>query len=492
VSQAFGNTQALRDVSFDVAAGEIHALAGANGAGKSTLIKILAGVHRDYSGTVRLEGKPLEFRGPRDAVAAGIFSIHQELSLVGPMSVADNLALGTPQRMFGLARRKGARVWCQELLKRQQLEIGVDELVEDLPLGQRLLLEIARALSHDSKLLIMDEPTSALQEREAQRLFARLEQLRAEGTSILYISHHMEEIYRLADRVTVLRDGQHVLTRKSADIPQKELVAAIVGPGRSRSASAAPTEQSVGEGVRLQIQDLCVAGEGVRVRRASLSVRPGEILGLAGLLGSGASTLLLALGGAAKGPVAGAVRLDGKRVWLRSPRSAIAQGVVHLSADRGDTVLGAMSVRDNAMLSSLRHYSSLGVLRPSLATADIERHGGLLNLKAASLDADAGEMSGGNQQKVALMRCLLVKPRVLLLDEPTRGIDVGAKADVYGLIRELSGQGVAIVLSSTELDELAVLCHRVFVMARGRIVAEVSGAALEREQLLAKVMEGAA
>ncbi len=489
MSKTFGNTRALSHVSFEVRAGAVHALAGENGAGKSTLIKILAGVHTDYSGQVRVDGGLLRFSSPRAAVAAGIATIHQELSLVGSMSVADNLALGKPRRLLGLARRNNVRAWARTLLREHRLDVDPDALVEELPLGKRQLIEIARALSQDAKVLILDEPTSALGEQEAAQLFEHLERLRDAGRSIIYISHRMEEIYRVASSITVLRDGQHVLTRKIAELPEAELVAAMVGeqlPQRTQAIeSSPPAKQDV---PRLEARNLSVESSAGRVDAATLRAFPGEILGLAGLHGSGASTLLSALGGGARGRLQGAIFLDGGEVKLRSPRAAIAQGVIQLASDRNESVLAEMSVLDNAMLSSLRRHSSWGMLRRSRATAMVSQHAKTLKLKTSSVSALATELSGGNQQKVALIRCLLTQPRVLLLDEPTRGIDIGAKADVYRLIRRLATQGVSIVLSSTELEELCGLCHRVVVMTRGRIAAEFVQEDLKRQRLLTAMM----
>lgn len=490
MSKSFGNTHALTDVCFEIAAGEIHALAGANGAGKSTLIKILAGVHPCDSGSVLWEGRPVRFDGPRAAAAAGIATIHQELSLVGSLSVEDNLALVLPKPLLGASRRAQSRERARAVLQRHQLEVAPDALVEELALGQRQLLEIARALALDAKLLILDEPTSALQEQEAERLFNWLERLRAEGTSILYISHRMEELYRLADRVTVLRDGRNVGTERLADVSRDELVAAMVGEHLAPPATAleSPREKSV----RLEARDLHATSGSQRVHAVSLAVGAGEILGLAGLQGSGASALLATIGGGAVGPIAGRLHVDGVPCRFRSPRQAIAHGVVSLGADRALSVLASMSICDNAMLSSLRRYSAVGLLRRGQAMQEIEASARELKLKAASFEAPAADLSGGNQQKVALMRCLLAEPRVLLLDEPTRGIDIAAKSDVYRLIRKLAQRGVTIVLASTELDELALLCHRVLIMEQGRIACELSQGALTRQRLLAAMMGGAA
>ncbi len=489
LSKTFGSTRALSNVSFEIKAGTVHALAGENGAGKSTLIKILAGVHPDYSGQVRLDGGPLSFTSPRGAVAAGIATIHQELSLVGCMTVADNLAFGQQRGLLGLSRRRQASAWARALLDEHHLDVDPDVLVEELPLGQRQLIEIARALALEAQVLILDEPTSVLGELEAAQLFAHLDRLRSAGKSVIFISHRMEEIYRVASHVTVLRDGQHVLTREIAACPEEDLVAAMVGeqlPHQSETTSTSSADEQAAP--RVEARSVSVESTTGRVESATLRAFPGEILGLAGLQGSGASALLGALGGAAQGQFSGALFLDGKEVVLKSPREAIAQGVIQLASDRNESVLADMSVLDNAMLSSLRKLSTRGILRRSRAVQLVTQHATSLKLKTSSIDAPATELSGGNQQKVALIRCLLTQPRVLLLDEPTRGIDIGAKADVYRLIRKLADQGVTVVLSSTELEELCGLCDRVVVMTRGQIGNEFAREDLNRQRLLSAMM----
>lgn len=484
---SFGPTRALDDVSLSVAAGEIHALVGENGAGKSTLIKILSGVYRDYRGSFLLDGTVVPKHGPRAASAAGIATIHQELSLVPSLSVVDNLRLGQGQSLFGLRRDARDTEWARQILDEHGIEAAPDAVVETLPLATRQLLEIARALTKQGRLLILDEPTSALNEQDVRVLHQRLQSLRARGTSAIYISHHLEEVFQVADRVTVLRDGRHVLTARTDEISKDELVEAMVGTLRRRS-DGTRTSASGQTTARL-------AARGVRVfpgqpGELELSVRSGEILGLTGRSGSGASEVLRALAGDAPQDRRPKLTLDAAPLEATTPRTAIASGVVRLSADRADSVLAGMSVRDNAMLSSLRRFCRAGMLRRVLAAKPIDESAKALRLKAPSPTAEAGALSGGNQQKVALMRALLTEPKVLLLDEPTRGIDIGAKADIHDLIRGLADSGVSVVVTSTDLDELLWLCDRVIVLERGELAAELSRATMTRHALLS-AMTGA-
>jgi ribose transport system ATP-binding protein len=448
VTKCFGPTPALRGVSLDVLPGEIHVLAGENGAGKTTLIRILSGAITDHTGSVRLDGRPLRLQSPSDALRAGIATIHQELSLVGSLAVADNLALA------GAGSWRGRRAAAQRALALLDLDLDPDLPVEVLPLAQQQLCEIARALSQKARMLVLDEPTSALGGAEAARLFERLDGLRAQGVGMVYISHRLEEIYRVADRITVLRDGQVVTTRAASDLGPDALVSAMVG--RELATVRA------GEG--------CVEEETAFSLDGVHAVRRGEIVGLFGLQGSGTSDLLRG-------------RFD--------PRRSIAQGVVLLPGDRHASVFFDLSVLQNATLSSLARYCRGGWVIGAAERRAVEAQVARLRLATPSLDAPASQLSGGNQQKVALARCLLCEPRVLLLDEPTRGIDVGAKADVHALLRDLARRGVAIVLSSTELEELAELCDRVLVLAQGRVVADVSRADFSRERILALAMEAA-
>ncbi len=455
-------------MDLTLAAGEVHVLAGANGAGKTTLLRILCGVIRPDAGHIRVGGQTRRFASPQDARRAGIAAIHQELSLVGPLSVADNLLLDEPGA-FGWLRPRARRTRAEAMLAPMSLALDVDTPVERLPLSTRQLLEIARALAHHARVVVMDEPTSALSEREAERLFAEIDTLRARGTAILYISHRMEEIYRLADRITVLRDGRCVASAAPAELDAGALVRAMVGRDVAKSA-----RHSAASGrARVEVRDLRLGDA-----KLSLRVDRGEVVGVTGRRGSGVASLLSALFERAT------LRIDGRELTLRDPRRAIAAGVILIHGDRGRSLVAPLGVRDNASLSSLARFGRVWIDRAREAgavRASLERLGAVY----ASLDAPVWQLSGGNQQKVALARGLLTAPKLLLLAEPTRGIDVAAKEDVYRLVAELAAGGTAVVLSSSESEELARICDRVLVLSDGRITAELAGDALTREGIVA-------
>jgi ABC-type sugar transport system ATPase subunit len=485
LEKSFGRTAALRGVSLELLPGEIHILAGENGAGKSTLIKILSGVYSDYSGELRLDGVPVRFQSPADAARAGIATIHQELSLVGSLSVADNFLLFESGRALAPIDRAALRRRTAHALSVVGLELDPERAVETLPLADRQLVEIARALTRSARVLILDEPTSALSAADAERLFERLRAIKHSGTSVLYISHRMDEIYRLADRISVLRDGKRVFNRPLSDSSADEIVFALLGrnpdsvPQSSRASVAEPA---------LRVRSLSVPGA---VQGAAFDVHAGEIVGLAGLGGSGVKAMIYALFGAVDG-----ARLDatlGSTPFApRDPRSALRAGAALVPGDRTLGVFLDLSLTHNQTLSSLERYSRFGWLDRKREQADAAREQRRFSLQKADLDVSAASLSGGNQQKLALIRCLLTGPRLLLMDDPTRGIDIGAKLDVHRALRELASEGVAILFHSTELDELGSVCDRVLGVTRGRISVEMSGAAFDRQGLLAALMGAAA
>jgi len=492
IRKSFGSVEVLHGVEFDVLPGEVHVLAGENGAGKSTLIKILSGVYSSFAGELNVAGRTRRFARPSDAVQAGIATIHQELSLVPSMSVADNLFLGREvaarfgQVDFGLQEAEAARI-----LHAMDLDCSPRQLVGELPISVQQSLEIARALARDAGVFILDEPTSALHEHEVEALFERLDELRSRNRSIVYITHKMEEIYRLADRITVLRDGALVGTAEADDLPPEELVRWMVGRAiSSAGGEATPHDQ----GVALEVKDLRVAHPVVKdlavVEGISLALRKGEILGLAGLQGSGKSEVLHALFGALGRRASGRVRLLGEPFALGSPQESVERGVVLLTNDRKASGLAPeLSVTHSVSLSGLGRFCGRAgwIRRPEedRAVRSLTRE---FRLSAPSLAAPVRTLSGGNQQKVYLARCLLPEPRVLLLDEPTRGIDVGAKADIYELMRAWVVAGIAILLITSEMDELLTLCDRILVMRSGRIVAELPCGTASKDVVLAAAM----
>ncbi len=490
VAKSFGSTRALSGVSFDLRPGEVHVLAGGNGAGKSTLIKILSGAITDFEGELRVSGEMVRFDEPHSAVRAGVATIHQELSLVPSLSVIDNLFLGERRSLAApwLAARRLDEA--RQIL--EQVGVGVDprERVECLGLAKRQLIEIARALHQAARVLILDEPTSALSEPEAKLLFERVAELREQGKGIVFISHRLEEIFRVADRVTVLRDGRGVFSGAASELDEGSLVEKMAG--RSVERDSATAEGQPGP-VTLAVSGLGVpGGPGGRplLDRVSFEARAGEIVGVAGLSDSGASEVLLALFGAIAPRPVGKMTLSGDAYAPRSPVQAVSRGVTLLARDRSHSVFSARPVADNVTLTSLRRLFPHGLLSLTserrLATAMTNR----LALVAPSMAAPAGCLSGGNQQKVALARCLLSKPKLLLLDDPTRGIDVAAKADVHRLVREVAARGATVLVASSEFDELMTLCHRVLVLFRGKCRADLSRAEFDRERLLALAMGG--
>jgi len=492
VRKSFGPVEVLHGVDLEVMPGEVLVLAGENGAGKSTLVNILSGVHTDFSGEIALRGRPRRFTGPADAARSGIATIHQELSLVPTMTVADNLFLGNERTdRWGRVDFAAQEREAERLLEQAGLDVAPRRLVAELPVSTQQMIEIARALARDAALFILDEPTSALNEPEVEALFARIATLRREGRGIVYITHKMEEIYRLADRITVLRDGSHVVTAPAADLPPAELVARLVG----RELDTRPPEPATTRGAPiLEVRDLAVAHPVVPYLRlvdgVSFTLHEGEILGLAGLQGSGASDVLQALFGAAAGPVSGSVTLAGSPYSPGGPREAIERRVMLLTNDRKARGLAPeLSVSHSVTLASLPRFTRRGgwIRRRAArgAAEDVTRR---FRVGAPSLDAPVRMLSGGNQQKVYLARCLLTEPRLLLLDEPTRGIDIGAKTDIYALVRSWVADGIAILLITSELDELFLLCDRIMVLHRGRIAAELAGGSATKERVMGAAM----
>jgi ABC-type sugar transport system ATPase subunit len=493
VSKSFGATRALSGVSLSLYPGEVHVIAGENGAGKSTLIRILSGVYPSDAGELRLNGVAVQFREPAEAKAAGIATIHQELSLIPSLSITDNVFLARPGRAWAPVSRVRARADVRRLLAWLGLELDPDAAVETLPFSVRQLLEIGRAISEQARVLILDEPTSALSEPEAERLFVRLEELRGQGASIVYISHRMDEIYRLAQRISVLRDGALVLTSPVAELSQTDLVLAMVGRGSTREqgrAAANAVRAAVARSASaLTVRDLGCSAE-PRFDSLSFEVRPGEIVGLAGLRDSGAQNALRVLSGALH-PSSGTVLLGEVKYQPASPAAALASQVAFLPADRKDSVFPELSVLSNATLSALERFTRWGFVERRREREVVSARASELRVKALDLTAPASALSGGNQQKLALLRCLLSEPKWLLLEDPTRGVDVAAKREIYELIRAFAARGMGVLLYSSELDELCSLCDRGLVLFRGRLVASLGAGELTRARLLAALMGNA-
>ena len=491
IHKAFSGVEVLHGVDFTLPRGEIHALVGENGAGKSTLIKILAGVHRDHRGRILLYGREVRFGGPRDAERHGLAVIHQELPLVPHLSVAENIFLGRePVGRLGWLDRRAMRRAAVALL-REQLGVALDvtQAVTRLPIAAQQLTEIAKALSRQAEILVMDEPTSALSDTDSRRLFAAIRQLRARGVGVIYISHKMDEIYALADRITVLRDGQNVGTAPAADLPQDKLVHWMVG---RKIEQLLPQHAGTPGGERLRVTGLHLrlpGDERWAVQDASLHVRAGEIVGLAGLMGSGASELLGGIFGRYGAPQRGSTWIDGQPCADPAPREALRRGLALLTNDRKVSGLVlSMSVLHNLSLATLGQCKRGGLLSTRRERERCAPYVERMKLRAPSLGSEVAALSGGNQQKVVFARWLLTDPKVLLLDEPTRGIDVAAKADIYALLSELTAAGLGILLTTSELPELLALSDRVLVLHRGRIVLELERRQASQERIVRAAM----
>ena len=478
ITKAYLGVQALKGVDISVAHGSIHALAGQNGAGKSTLVKILSGAEAPDGGTISVGGRQVRLRSPQDAQDAGIQTIYQELSLVPQLSVAENVMLGgLPRKAFPGVDWASMRRQAREAIERVGFRIDVREAVGNLSVAEQQAVELAKALHKKARILLLDEPTSTLPPPDVRRLFDVLKGLAADGVTMLYISHRMEELYDLCDEVSVLRDGRLARTFSVAESQPSEVVTAMVGRSLERSLEAqALSGQKVprlGRGptgtVQMEVHGLTEEG---KYRDVSFEVRAGEVLGIAGLVGSGQSELASALAGA-RARTGGTVRVDSRPVPLSSPREAIRCGIGLLPQDRkAEGFIPDMSVAGNITLASLPMFSRFGVRSERRETTEARRLAERLGMKISGVAQPMKTLSGGTQQKAILARWLVRSARILVCDEPTRGVDVGAKEDIYELLREFAAGGGTVILASSEISE-ALMCDRVLVMASGRLAAEL-------------------
>ena len=481
IVKEFPGVRALDRVSLQVRAGTVHALMGENGAGKSTLMKCLFGIYEKDEGEILLEGQPIVFRKPREALDRGVAMVHQELNQALGRNVMDNIWLGRyPKRLGIFTSEREMEQKTRTVFEDLGLSIDPKRKMSEMPVAERQMAEIAKAVSYDAKIIVLDEPTSSLTEEEVGHLFRIIRTLRARGCGIIYISHKMEEILQISDEITVMRDGAHVATASAAEMSMERIIRLMVG--RELSHRFPPKASRPGEVI---FETRGISSRFAKVKDVSIKVRRGEIVGLAGLAGAGRSELLENIFGISVRS-GGALYLNGKEIRNRSPREAIRNGFAFLTEERRSTgIFGILNLTENTTISALRKYLRAGLfLSDRRRAADTDDMVKRLSVKTASKSTQIRTLSGGNQQKVILARWLLTTPDILLLDEPTRGIDVGAKYEIYALMEELAAAGKSILMVSGELPELIGVCHRIYVMSGGEITGEVDAASTTQEQIM--------
>ena len=470
IDKAFGSNQVLKHAGFELRDGEIHALMGENGAGKSTLMKILTGVYTRDAGTVTVDGQEVVYKNPQEAERAGIVFIYQELNVLFDLTVEENLFMGKEiTKGFGVCDKKAMRAKAQEVMDKMGVHIPVNAVMSDLSVGQQQMVEICKALMVDAKVLIMDEPTAALTESETKVLFEVIESLKAKGVSIVYISHRMEEIFQLCDRITILRDGQYVGTRNICDITMDDVVQMMIG-------------REIGE--RYPQRDAEIGGEVLRVeglthekmfRDVSFSVRAGEVLGVSGLMGAGRTEIMQAIFGNLP-TVGGKVFIEGKEVHIHNPRQAIAAGIGFITEDRKtEGLLLEKSIAENIEICNLNKVSEKSVLSRKKSAELVKKGINEFRIKCFGPDHECYNLSGGNQQKVVLAKWIYTDPKILILDEPTRGVDIGAKKEIYSVINDLAARGVAVIMVSSELPEVLGMSDRIMVVHEGCVTGIIDG-----------------
>jgi ribose transport system ATP-binding protein len=487
IGKRFGGITALHEVTMELLPATVTAIIGENGAGKSTLMKILSGVYAEYEGRMLLNGQEVRFANPREAQEKGIAIIHQELNLIPDLSITENIFLGRELlTAWGILDKKAMRRQTTALLQRLQLQLDPNTLVRDLKVGQQQVVEIAKALLTHSQVIIMDEPTSAISDHEVEVLFTIIEQLRAEGKAIAYISHKLDELFRIADRYVVLRDGQVTETGSMQGVTHDAIIKKMVG----REITTLARDRSLtSEAELLTVQNLALQlGNGQPkkvVKNVSFSLRRGEILGIFGLMGAGRTETLECILGMHAGKCTGSILIEGQPVKAKSPREAIQSGLVLVPEDRKkDGLVLGLDVKANISLSTIRRILQSGFLNRKKEMSLAQHYTESLRIKTHSPYQPVKNLSGGNQQKVVLARCLATQPKVLMLDEPTRGIDVNAKNEIYKLIFELAESGLGIIVVSSELPEILAVSDRILVMSEGEITATFTGSAANEDNIL--------
>ena len=477
IDKAFGSNQVLNQAGFELRDGEVHALMGENGAGKSTLMKILTGVYTRDAGTVKVDGKEVEYKNPQEAERAGIVFIYQELNVMFDLTVEENLFLGREiKKGFGVCDKKAMRKKAREVLEMMGVSIDPGELMANLSVGQQQMIEICKALMVDAKVIIMDEPTAALTQSETEALFQVIQSLRKKGVSMVYISHRMEEIFELCDRITVLRDGQYIGVKNIPETNMNEIVKMMIG-------------REIGE--RYPSRQITLGKEVIKVtgltkkgvfHDVNFSVRAGEVLGVSGLMGAGRTEIMQAIFGNLPYEE-GTIEIEGKKVTIKNPSQAIANGIGFITEDRKtEGLMLEKSIRENVSLCNLNIISKHSVLgkgdEKKLSQRAIED----LHIKCFNAEHESGNLSGGNQQKVVLAKWIFTSPKILILDEPTRGVDIGAKKEIYQIINKLAGQGVAVIMVSSELPEVLGMSDRIMVVREGEIRGILSHAEANQVQ----------
>ena len=481
ISKSFPGVKALDSVNLTVRPGTVHALMGENGAGKSTLMKCLFGIYRRDEGTITLDGREVEFRSSKEALENGVAMVHQELNQALTRTVKDNLWLGRYPKVGGfIVSERIMDKRTREIFEELEVTVDPNAIMSKLPVSQRQMVEIAKAVSYDAKVIVFDEPTSSLTETEVEHLFRIISMLRNKGCGIIYISHKMEEILRISDDVTIMRDGQWVATRPAKELTMDEIIRLMVG--RELTNRFPPKTNQPGE-VILDVQHM--AGRYTRLKDATFQLKKGEILGIAGLDGSGRTEVLENLFGAMTRE-GGAITLHGREIQNRSPKEAIKNGFALLTEERRATgIFGIRDIKENTVISNLKGYLLGGVvLSDKKMREDTDWSIQAMHIKTPSQRTQIRSLSGGNQQKVIIGRWLLTKPEILLLDEPTRGIDVGAKYEIYQLIIDLANEGKGVIMVSSEMPELLGVCDRIIVMSGGQVAGEVDAASTSQEEIL--------
>ncbi len=487
ISKRFSTVEVLHAVSFTLRPGEVHALLGENGAGKSTLVKVITGVHQPDGGEIYLNGKQVHFNDPRESREAGIAAIYQELSLFPDLDVAENIFVGRqPTTRGGLIQWRKLYAEAGKLLASLGVQLDLKQKARTLSIAQQQMIEIARAFSLHARILIMDEPTSSLTLNEVADLFCLVRRLRDEGTAIIFISHRLEELFELADRVTVLRDGFYVGTHQLSDVTRDDLIRMMVG----RTISNLFPKQDVEAGdVALKVENLSRPGV---FENISFELRKGEILGMAGLVGAGRTDVARAIFGVTP-PASGAIQVAGQTVQIGSPQAAIRLGLAYVPEDRQlHGLIPPMSITANLSLATLEHYARRGWLRDKVEREAVFAAARQMEVRAGHIWQKARELSGGNQQKVVLAKWLATKPRILILDEPTRGIDVGTKAAVHALMSKLASEGIAILMISSELPEVLGMSDRILVMREGRLTGHFTRAEATQEKIISAATQSVA